>query len=224
MTPVKIIDVKQSILEENNRIADETRSALKKQKTFLLNLMSAPGAGKTRLVTSTIRSLKSEFRIGVMEADIESDIDAKRVAETGARTIQLHTGGLGHMDAEMTRQGLVSFDTSGLDLVILENIGSLVMPAEIDIGAVKNAMILSVSDGDDKPVKYPLMFRIADIILINKIDILPYFDFDYEKVVNDIHRIRPGIPILPVSALSGDGMDRWISWLRSEIRIWKDPQ
>jgi hydrogenase nickel incorporation protein HypB len=224
MTPVKIIDVKQSILEENNRIADETRSALKKQKTFLLNLMSAPGAGKTRLVTSTIRSLKSEFRIGVMEADIESDIDAKRVAETGARTIQLHTGGLGHMDAEMTRQGLVSFDTSGLDLVILENIGSLVMPAEIDIGAVKNAMILSVSEGDDKPVKYPLMFRIADIILINKIDILPYFDFDYEKVVNDIHRIRPGIPILPVSALSGDGMDRWISWLRSEIRIWKDPQ
>ncbi|MCI1305796.1 MAG: hydrogenase nickel incorporation protein HypB [Lachnospiraceae bacterium] len=224
MTPVKIIDVKQSILEENNRIADETRSALKKQKTFLLNLMSAPGAGKTRLVTSTIRSLESEFRIGVMEADIESDIDAKRVADTGARTIQLHTGGLGHMDAEMTRQGLVSFDTSGLDLVILENIGSLVMPAEIDIGAVKNAMILSVSEGDDKPVKYPLMFRIADIILINKIDILPYFDFDYEKVVNDIHRIRPGIPILPVSALSGDGMDRWISWLRSEIRIWKDPQ
>ncbi len=224
MTPVKIIDVKQSILEENNRIADETRSALKKQKTFLLNLMSAPGAGKTRLVTSTIRSLESEFRIGVMEADIESDIDAKRVADTGARTIQLHTGGLGHMDAEMTRQGLVSFDTSGLDLVILENIGSLVMPAEIDIGAVKNAMILSVSEGDDKPVKYPLMFRIADIILINKIDILPYFDFDYEKVVNDIHRIRPGIPILPVSALSGDGMDRWISWLWSEIRIWKDPQ
>lgn len=224
MTPVKIIDVKQSILEENNRIADATRSALKKQKTFLLNLMSAPGAGKTRLVTSTIRSLESEFRIGVMEADIESDIDAKRVADTGARTIQLHTGGLGHMDAEMTRQGLVSFDTSGLDLVILENIGSLVMPAEIDIGAVKNAMILSVSEGDDKPVKYPLMFRIADIILINKIDILPYFDFDYEKVVNDIHRIRPGIPILPVSALSGDGMDRWISWLWSEIRIWKDPQ
>lgn len=224
MTPVKIIDVKQSILDENNRIAEKTRDNLKKQKTFLLNLMSAPGAGKTRLVTSTIRSLKDEFRIGVMEADIESDIDAKRVADTGARTVQLHTGGLGHMDAEMTRQGLESFDTTDLDLVILENIGSLVMPAEFDIGAVRNAMILSVSEGDDKPVKYPLIFRIADIVLITKIDILPYFDFDYQKAVTDIHRIRPGIPVMPVSALSGDGMDHWIEWLRGEVRAWNTPR
>ncbi len=221
MSPVKIIDVKQTILDENNRIADQTRGDLKKKKLFLLNLMSSPGAGKTRIVTSTIRSLQGEFRIGVMEADIESDIDAKRVAETGVRTLQLHTGGLGHMDAEMTRQGLVSFDTSGLDLVILENIGSLVMPAGFDIGAVKNAMILSVPEGDDKPVKYPRMFHLADIVLINKIDTLPYFDFDYQKVVDDIHRIRPGIPVLPVSALSGDGMNKWIDYLRGEIRSWQ---
>lgn len=220
MATVKVIDLKQSIRAENDRIAEQTRRKLRGEHTFLLNLMSAPGAGKTRLVTSTIEALKKEFRIGVMEADIESDIDAKRVADTGVRTVQLHTGGIGHMDAEMTRQGLESFETSDLDLVILENIGSLVMPTEYDAGASRTAMILSVSEGDDKPMKYPLIFRMADIVLINKIDILPYFDFDFEKTVTDIHKLRPGIPVLPVSALSGDGMKAWYEWLRSEVRAW----
>lgn len=182
--------------------------------------MSAPGSGKTTTLRRTIAALQNELRIGVMEADIDSDIDARAIAETGAKAIQLHTGGMCHLDAEMTRQGLAGLGTGGLDLVILENVGNLVCPAEFDTGAVKNAMILSVPEGHDKPLKYPLMFQVCDVVLVNKIDVLPYFDFDMEKVVEYAHMRNPKLKIFPLSAKTGEGVDAWCNWLREQVRAW----
>ena len=197
------------------------RPELKQSGTFLLNLMSSPGSGKTTALLRTIEALKDELRMGVMEADIDSDVDARRIAEAGVKSIQLHTGGMCHLDAEMTRQGLAGLGTGGLDLVILENVGNLVCPAEFDTGAVKNAIILSVPEGHDKPLKYPLIFTVCDALLINKTDVLPYFDFDMDKVVEYAHRRNPKLEIFPVSAKTGEGMDAWCDWLRRQVKDWQ---
>ena len=221
MEPFRVIEVKESILADNNADADALRGQLRAQGTFLLNVMSSPGAGKTCTLRRTIEALRGELRIGVMEADIDSDVDAAAIAETGARVIQLHTGGMCHLDADMTRQGLTEFGTEDLDLVILENVGNLVCPAEFDTGAVRNAVILSVPEGHDKPLKYPLMFEVADVLLINKIDVLPYFDFDLDKVTEFAHMRHPGLEIFPISAKTGEGMDKWVDWLRGQVGDWK---
>ena len=223
MKDYRIIEVKESILSDNDRDADELRKELKSQNTFLLNLMSSPGAGKTTTLVRTISMLKDEMKIGIMEADIDSDVDAKTITETGARAIQLHTGGMCHLDADMTRQGLREFGTEDLDLVVLENVGNLVCPAEFDTGAVKNAMILSVPEGDDKPLKYPLMFRIADVVLINKCDTLPVFDdFSKEDVVERIRMRNSNFDIFFVSAKTGEGFEDWAAWLRKEVRAFQE--
>ncbi len=223
MKDYRIIEVKESILSDNDRDADELRKELKSQNTFLLNLMSSPGAGKTTTLVRTISMLKDEMKIGIMEADIDSDVDAKTITETGARAIQLHTGGMCHLDADMTRQGLREFGTEDLDLVVLENVGNLVCPAEFDTGAVKNAMILSVPEGDDKPLKYPLMFQIADVVLINKCDTLPVFDdFSKEDVVERIRMRNPKCDIFFVSAKTGEGFEDWAAWLRKEVRAFQE--
>lgn len=198
------------------------RRELKEKGVFLLNLMSSPGAGKTTTLKATIAALKDKVKIGVMEADIDSDVDAKRIAETGVKAIQLHTGGMCHLDAEMTRQGLDGLETGDVELAILENVGNLVCPAEFDTGAVKNAMILSVPEGDDKPLKYPLMFSICDVVLINKIDVLPYFDFDVEKCKEYIKRRNPNAKVFMVCAKTGEGIDEWANWLLSEVKSWRD--
>jgi hydrogenase nickel incorporation protein HypB len=223
MKDYRIIEVKESILEDNDRDAEELRKELKAQNTFLLNLMSSPGAGKTTTLVRTIGMLKDEFAIGIMEADIDSDVDAATINEAGARTIQLHTGGMCHLDADMTRQGIREFGTEGLDLVVLENVGNLVCPAEFDTGAVKNAMILSVPEGDDKPLKYPLMFQIADVVLINKCDTLPVFDdFDKDRVTERIRMRNPECDIIFISAKTGEGFEEWTNWLRREIRAFQE--
>ena len=221
MESIRIIELKESIFADNNADADRLRRQLKQQGTFLLNLMSSPGSGKTSTLKRTIAALKDDLSIGVMEADIDSDVDAAAIAATGARAIQLHTGGMCHLDADMTRQGLTEFGTEDLDLVVLENVGNLVCPAEFDTGAVKNAVILSVPEGHDKPLKYPLMFEVADVLLINKIDVLPYFDFDLQKLTEYAHRRHPGLPIFPISAKTGEGMDAWTDWLRRQVAEWK---
>ena len=222
MDNVKILEVKQSIFASNDEQAAALRAELKQEKIFLLSLMSAPGSGKTTTLRRTIAALQNELRIGVMEADIDSDVDARAIAETGAKAIQLHTGGMCHLDAEMTRQGLAGLGTGGLDLVILENVGNLVCPAEFDTGAVKNVMILSVPEGHDKPLKYPLMFQVCDVVLVNKIDVLPYFDFDMEKVVEYAHMRNPKLKIFPLSAKTGEGVDAWCNWLREQVRDWNE--
>ena len=223
MKDYRIIEVKESILSDNDRDADELRKELKSQNTFLLNLMSSPGAGKTTTLVRTISMLKDEMKIGIMEADIDSDVDAKTITETGARAIQLHTGGMCHLDADMTRQGLREFGTEDLDLVVLENVGNLVCPAEFDTGAVRNAMILSVPEGDDKPLKYPLMFQIADVVLINKCDVLPVFDdFSKEDVVERIRMRNPKCDIIFISAKTGEGFDEWTNWLKREIKAFQE--
>ena len=201
MKEVRILEIKQSVYADNDRQADLLRQELKEKKVFLLNLMSSPGSGKTTTLMKTIAVLKDTLKIGVMEADIDSDVDARTVSETGVRVIQLHTGGMCHLDAEMTRQGLEGLNTEDVDLVILENVGNLVCPAEFDTGAVKNAMILSVPEGHDKPLKYPLMFSVCDVVLVNKIDVLPYFDFDMEKC-------------------KGEGIEEWTDWILQEVRRW----
>ena len=221
MDPIRVIEVKESIFADNNADAERLRGQLKKQGTFLLNLMSSPGSGKTTTLKQTIGALKDEMRIGVMEADIDSDVDAAAILETGARAIQIHTGGMCHLDADMTRQGLTEFGTEDLDLVILENVGNLVCPAEFDTGAVKNAVILSVPEGHDKPLKYPLMFEVANVLIINKIDVMPYFDFDLEKVTEFAHMRNPGLEIFPISAKTGEGVDKWVEWLRRQVNDWK---
>ena len=221
MDNVKILEVKQSIFASNDEQAAALRAELKQEKIFLLNLMSAPGSGKTTTLRRTIAALQNELRIGVMEADIDSDVDARAIAETGAKAIQLHTGGMCHLDAGMTEQGLREIGTDGLDLVVLENVGNLVCPAEFDTGAVKNAMILSVPEGHDKPLKYPLIFTVCDALLINKTDVLPYFDFDMDKVVEYAHRRNPKLEIFPVSAKTGEGMDAWCGWLRRQVKDWQ---
>lgn len=224
MEPYKIIEVKESVFANNDREAERVRQELKREKTFLLNLMSSPGSGKTTTLLRTIENLKDDLRIGVMEADIDSDVDAKTVAQAGVRAIQLHTGGMCHLDAGMTEQGLREIGTSDLDLVVLENVGNLVCPAEFDTGEVKNAMILSVPEGHDKPLKYPLIFTVCDALVINKIDVLPYFDFDMEKVVEYAHMRNPKLEIFPISAKTGEGVDAWCDWLRRQVRDWNEAE
>ena len=221
MDTYKIIEVKESVFADNDREAARLRQELKQSGTFLLNLMSSPGSGKTTTLLRTIETLKDELRMGVMEADIDSDVDARKIAEAGVKSIQLHTGGMCHLDAGMTEQGLREIGTDGLDLVVLENVGNLVCPAEFDTGAVKNAMILSVPEGHDKPLKYPLIFTVCDALLINKTDVLPYFDFDMDKVVEYAHRRNPKLEIFPVSAKTGEGMDAWCGWLHQQVKDWQ---
>ena len=221
MDGFKTLEIKQSVFADNDKRADELRRELKEKKVFLLNLMSSPGSGKTTTLTRTIELLKEELRIGVMEADIDSDVDARTISELGVKAIQLHTGGMCHLDADMTAQGLEGIETDDLDLVILENVGNLVCPAEFDTGAVKNMAILSVPEGHDKPLKYPLMFQVCDTVLINKIDVAPYFDFDFEKCKEYIHMRNPKAKIFPISAKTGEGMEAVAGWLKEEVRYWK---
>ena len=195
---------------------------MKNQGVFLLNLMASPGAGKTTLLKQTISKIQKELRVGVMEADIDSDVDAKTISETGAKVIQLHTGGMCHLDADMTRQGLEEFGTDDLDLVILENVGNLVCPAEFDTGAVKNVMILSVPEGDDKPLKYPLIFSVCDVLLINKIDVLEHFDFQLENCIKWAKMRNENIKIIPISARTGEGTEEWVNWLEEQVKNWKE--
>ena len=222
MDEVRILEIKQSVFKNNDEQADKLRRELKEKGVFLLNLMSSPGAGKTTTLKATIAALKDKVKIGVMEADIDSDVDAKRIAETGVKAIQLHTRGMCHLDAEMTRQGLDGLETGDVELAILENVGNLVCPAEFDTGAVKNAMILSVPEGDDKPLKYPLMFSICDVVIINKIDVLPYFDFDVEKCKEYIKRRNPNAKVFMICAKTGEGVDEWANWLLGEVKSWRD--
>ncbi|GLC31637.1 hydrogenase nickel incorporation protein HypB [Clostridium omnivorum] len=222
MDKYKVIEIKQSVFENNDRQADLLRKQLKEEKTFLLNLMSSPGSGKTTTLKRTIEALKDEMRIGVMEADIDSDVDANTISKTGAKVIQLHTGGMCHLDADMTKQGLEALGTEDVDIAILENVGNLVCPAEFDTGASKNAMILSVPEGDDKPLKYPLMFSIVDVLLINKIDAISIFDFDFKAVEERVKKLNPNIKVIPISAKTGEGIDQWANWLRSEVKNWNE--
>ena len=217
MDNIRVIEVKRSIFESNDKDADKLRGELKESKTFLLNLMSSPGSGKTTTLKRTIEALKDKYRIGVMEADIDSDVDAKTIAETGVKAIQLHTGGMCHLDADMTRQGIRELGVEAVDCAILENVGNLVCPAEFDTGSTKNAMILSVPEGHDKPLKYPLMFSICDVVLINKIDVIPYFDFDMDKCKEYILMRNPKAKIIPICAKTGEGIDEWAKWLSENI-------
>ena len=220
MDNFKVIEIKQSVFADNSREADRVRAELKKEHTFLLNLMSSPGSGKTTTLKATIARLKDKLRIGVMEADIDSDVDARAIAETGVKSIQLHTGGMCHLDAGMTEQGLKELGTADLDLAILENVGNLVCPAEFDTGAVKNVAIPSVPEGHDKPLKYPLMFEVCQALIINKIDVLPYFDFDMDKVREFALKRNPNIEIFPISAKTGEGVDALCAWLESQVEEW----
>ena len=221
MDKLKIIEVKESVFADNDREASRLRQELKRDRTFLLNLMSSPGSGKTTTLVRTIERLKDELRIGVMEADIDSDVDARTIAGTGVRSIQLHTGGMCHLDAGMTEQGLREIGTSDLDLVVLENVGNLVCPAEFDTGAALNMMILSVPEGHDKPLKYPLVFQVCDVMIVNKIDVLPYFDFDMEKVTAYARKRNPNIRIFPISAKTGEGIDALAQRLTETVQNWK---
>lgn len=221
MGEFRVLEIKQSVFADNDRRAEKLRAELKRKKLFLLNLMSSPGSGKTTTLSRTIECLKERLKIGVMEADIDSDVDARSIAKLGVNTIQLHTGGMCHLDADMTRQGLEGLDTGELDLAILENVGNLVCPAEFDTGAVKNAMILSVPEGDDKPLKYPLMFSICDVVLINKIDVLSYFDFDLEACKAYILKRNPNARIIPICARTGEGIEDWVNWLEEEVADWQ---
>ena len=220
MDGFKVLEIKQSVFADNDQRADELRSELKQKKIFLLNLMSSPGSGKTTTLTRTIELLKNDLKIGVMEADIDSDVDARTISELGVKAIQLHTGGMCHLDADMTAQGLEGLGANELDLVILENVGNLVCPAEFDTGAVKNAMILSVPEGHDKPLKYPLMFSICDVVLINKMDVLPYFDFDMEACKQYILQRNPKATIIPICARTGEGVAEWADWLKQQTAEW----
>jgi hydrogenase nickel incorporation protein HypB len=222
MDEVKVIEIKKSIFAENDKDADDLRKELKTRGVYLLNLMSSPGSGKTTTLVRTINLLKDKIRIAVMEADIDSDVDAVKIKEaTGIKSIQLHTGGMCHLDAGMTRQGLDNLPLGDVDLVVLENVGNLVCPAEFDTGSCRNAMILSVPEGDDKPLKYPLMFSVCDVVLINKTDVLPYFDFDMDKCREYIHMRNPEAKVFPVCAKTGEGVDAFAEWLLGEVRTWK---
>ena len=223
MDEVKIIEIKKSVFADNDKDADELRKELKNKGVYLLNLMSAPGSGKTTTLIQTINRIKDKVCVAVMEADIDSDVDAVKIKEaTGVSSIQLHTGGMCHLDAEMTRQGLDALMTSPVDLVILENVGNLVCPAEFDTGAVRNAMILSVPEGDDKPLKYPLMFTVCDLVLVNKIDVMPYFDFNLERCKEYINMRNPKAQVIPISAKTGEGVDAFAKWLLNEVTLWKN--
>ena len=222
MDALRVIEIKKSVFADNDSDADALRKELKEKGVFLLNLMSAPGSGKTTTLIQTINRMKESMSIGVMEADIDSDVDARKMREaTGVESIQLHTGGMCHLDAEMTRQGLDALDLNATDLVILENVGNLVCPAEFDTGAVRNAMILSVPEGDDKPLKYPLMFSVCDVVLINKTDVMPYFDFSLERCKKYIHERNPKAQVIPICAKTGEGVDAFVQWLKDEVNKWK---
>ena len=223
MDEVRVIEIKKSVFEDNDKDADALRKELKTKGVFLLNLMSAPGSGKTTTLIQTLNRIKDKVRVAVMEADIDSDVDAVKIVEaTGVPSIQLHTGGMCHLDAEMTRQGLDNVALKEVDLVVLENVGNLVCPAEFDTGAVRNAMILSVPEGDDKPLKYPLMFTVCDLVLINKTDVMPYFDFDLERCKSYIHQRNPKAQVIPICAKTGEGVDAFVQWLLAEVDAWKN--
>ena len=223
MEKVKVIEIKKSVFAENEKEADALRNELKNKGVYLLNLMSSPGSGKTTTLIQTLNRIKDKVRVAVMEADIDSDVDAVKIKEaTGVPSNQLHTGGMCHLDAEMTRQGLDNVALADVDLVVLENVGNLVCPAEFDTGAVRNAMILSVPEGDDKPLKYPLMFTVCDLVLINKMDVAPYFDFNLERCKNNIHQRNPKAKIIPISAKTGEGVDAFAEWLLNEVHTWKN--
>ena len=213
---VRVIEIKKSVFENNDRQADERRQEIREKGIFLLNLMSSPGSGKTTTLTRTIEALRGRFRIAVMEADIDSDIDARKIAALGVETVQLHTGGMCHLDAGMTRQGIEELTSGHIDIAILENVGNLVCPAEFDTGAARNAMILSVPEGDDKPLKYPLMFQVCDVVLINKMDVLPYFDFDLERCRKNIAMRNPKARVFPICAKTGEGIGAWTEWLAQQ--------
>ena len=219
---LRTIEIKESVFANNDREADALRAELKGKGLFLLNLMSSPGSGKTTTLVRTLEALRGELRVGIMEADIDSDVDARTVQDAGAKTVQLHTGGMCHLTAGMTRQGLEALGTEDIDLAILENIGNLVCPAEFDTGASKSAMILSVPEGDDKPLKYPLMFTVCDCLIINKMDVLPYFDFDLDAAYERARRLNPNIEIIPISAKTGEGVEKWADWLRGQVKAWKE--
>ena len=223
MDEVRVIEIKKSVFEDNDKDADALRKELKTKGVFLLNLMSAPGSGKTTTLIQTLNRIKDKVRVAVMEADIDSDVDAVKIVEaTGVPSIQLHTGGMCHLDAEMTRQGLDNVALKEVDLVVLENVGNLVCPAEFDTGAVRNAMILSVPEGDDKPLKYPLMFTVCDLVLINKTDVMPYFDFDLERCKSYIQQRNPQAQVIPICAKTGEGVDAFVQWLLAEVNAWKN--
>jgi hydrogenase nickel incorporation protein HypB len=222
MDEVKVIEIKKSVFADNDKAADELRKELKQKGVYLLNVMSSPGSGKTTTLIQTINRIKDKVRVAVMEADIDSDVDAVKIKEaTGIPSIQLHTGGMCHLDAEMTRQGLDNVGLEAVDLVILENVGNLVCPAEFDTGSCRNVMILSVPEGDDKALKYPLMFSVCDVVLVNKTDVLPYFDFDMEKCSKNIHERNPQAKIIPISAKTGEGVDAFADWILEEVMRWK---
>lgn len=218
---IRILEIKESVFANNDEQAAALRGELREKGIYLLNLMSSPGSGKTTTLTRTIEALKNDIDIAVMEADIDSDVDARTIAETGVDVIQLHTGGMCHLDAEMTRQGLEGLKAEDAQLIVLENVGNLVCPAEFDTGAIKNVMILSVPEGDDKPLKYPLMFETCDVVLINKMDVLPYFDFDLEACKKSILARNPNSKIIPISAKTGEGMEEWFEWLKNEVQNWR---
>ena len=223
MDPVKVIEIKKSVFADNDQDADKLRQELKDKGVYLLNLMSSPGSGKTTTLIKTLNLLKGKLNIAVMEADIDSDVDSVKIKEaTGIQSIQLHTGGMCHLDAEMTRQGLDNLDLKGVDLAILENVGNLVCPAEFDTGAVKNVMILSVPEGHDKPLKYPLMFSVCDLVLVNKVDVMPYFDFDLEKCKEYVHMRNLKAQLIPICAKSGEGIESFAEWLLKEVDNWKN--
>ncbi|MBR4993660.1 MAG: hydrogenase nickel incorporation protein HypB [Lachnospiraceae bacterium] len=222
MDEVRIIEIKKSVFEDNDKDADKLRSELREKGIYLLNLMSSPGSGKTTTLIQTINRIKDKLNVAVMEADIDSDVDAKKILEaTGVQSIQLHTGGMCHLDAEMTRQGIDGLTLNNVDLAILENVGNLVCPAEFDTGAARNAMILSVPEGHDKPLKYPLMFSVCDLVIINKIDVLPYFDFDMDKCREYVHMRNPKAEVIPICAKTGEGVDKLVEWLLKEVADWK---
>ena len=222
MSAIAVKEVKERVIADNDAVAEEVRSELKQKKVFFVNLMASPGAGKTTTLVRTIEALQPKYRVGVMEADVDSSVDAETVAKTGAKVIQLHTGGSCHMDADMTKRGLDALDVGDVDVVFLENVGNLVCPAEFDVGASRKVMILSVPEGDDKPLKYPLMFTISDCLLINKMDTAPVFDFDMDRLRANVNRLNESMPIFPVSSLKGDGFDAWIDWLTGEIEAWQE--
>ena len=223
MDQVKVIEIKKSVFDDNNKDADRLRAELKSRGVYLLNLMSSPGSGKTTTLIKLIGLIKDKLRVAVMEADIDSDVDAIKIKQaTGVESIQLHTGGMCHLDAEMTRQGLDNVSLDSLDLVILENVGNLVCPAEFDTGSCRNAMILSVPEGHDKPLKYPLMFSVCDLVIVNKIDVMPYFDFDFDKCREYVRMRNPNATVIPICAKTGEGVDALADWILEEVRNWKN--
>ena len=217
MSELKVFSIKKNIYEDNKKVAEETREFLRENGAFMVNVMSSPGSGKTTTLVSTVKALKEEMNIGVIEADVDSDVDAKTVQEAGARAVQMHTDGLCHIDATMARAGVDALEVSDLDLVFLENIGNLICPVGYDTGAMKNIAILSVPEGDDKPLKYPMIFAKVDALLISKMDVMPYFDFDMESLKERVYHLNKDIEIFPLSAKTGEGMDAWTNWIRKQM-------